>query len=123
MTVESVARKIEPEPPAKPPEPERLKEITIDLGSPVQAFGNTLTKLTFRRPTGGDLMSLGEAYPVHIDFQTGDVRPVPIAMGQIMSTLAQVPVSTIRSMDSEDFSTCAHALIRFFVPGAQAMRF
>jgi hypothetical protein len=123
--MENTARK----PPAEAAEPEaatvsplRPKEITIDLTVPVQAFGATIKKLTFRRPTGADVMGLGDSFPIHINWQTGEVRPNPPAMGAIMSTLAQVPVSTIQSMDAEDFSTCAHALMGFFLPGAQAMR-
>jgi hypothetical protein len=120
--MENTARKptlaAEPEAAARPKEP--AKEITVDLQVPVQAFGETLKKLSFRRPTGADLMGLGDSFPIHINWQTGEVRPNPPAMGAIMSTLAKVPVSTIQSMDAEDFSTCAHALMGFFVPGVQA---
>lgn len=120
--MENVARKI-PETPAdqKPAEPERVKEITIDLKYPVQAFGTPVNKLTFRRPTGGDLMAIGDAYPVHIYWETREVRPNPAAMGPIMSALAQVPLTTIKALDAEDFATCSHALMVFFLPGAQAM--
>ena len=122
--MENTARKppteVQPEAPAnkqsKPP------ELEIDLKYPAQAFGTPLKKLTFRRPTGGDLMSIGDNYPIHITWQTGEVRPNPLAMGEIMSTLAQVPLSTIKALDAEDFATCAHALMSFFLPGAQAMQ-
>jgi len=102
---------------------ERPKEIKIDLVSPVQAHGEMLKSITFRRPTGKDIMAIGDDYPIHIDWNTGVVRPNPPAMGQIMSLLAAVPPSTIASMDAEDWSTCAHALMGFFPPGAQAMQF
>ena len=103
--------------------PVRPKEVTIELGTAVQANGEMVKKLTFRRPTGGDIMSLGDDYPIHIDWASGQIRPNPPAMGQMMSVLAQVPPSTIKALDAEDWSTCAHALMAFFPPGSQAMQF
>jgi len=103
--------------------PVRPKEVTIELGTAVQANGEMVKKLTFRRPTGGDIMSLGDDYPIHIDWASGQIRPNPPAMGQMMSLLAQVPPSTIKALDSEDWSTCAHRLMAFFPPGSQAMQF
>jgi hypothetical protein len=123
MTGESAAKNSEPAAaPAEAPKA-RLKEITISLSVPVQAHGEMVSKLTFRRPTGGDIMALGDAYPIHIDWTTGQIRPNPPAMGDMMSTLAQVPPSTIKALDAEDWSTCAHALMGFFPPGVQAMQF
>jgi Phage tail assembly chaperone proteins, E, or 41 or 14 len=121
--MENTARK--PPAEAEPEAPALIKpkaELEIDLKYPAQAFGTPLKKLIFRRPTGGDLMTLGDNYPVHITWQTGEVRPNPLPMGEIMSTLAQVPLSTIKALDAEDFATCAHALMGFFLPGAQAMQ-
>jgi hypothetical protein len=115
---ENVARKLEPAPaPQAVPKP---TETTIELTTEVLAFGTSIKKLTFRRPTGGDIMALGDIYPVNIDFSTGVVTPVPVAMGRIMSVLAQVPLKTIESMDSEDFARCAFELQHFFLPAARA---
>jgi hypothetical protein len=124
MAGENLARKPEVvvAEPDKPKPKERLAEIVIELATPVMAHGELLKKITFRHPTGGDIMTLGDEYPIHIDWATGTVRPNPPAMGQMMSTLAAVPPSTIKSMDAEDWSTCAFALQGFFPPGAQAMR-
>lgn len=105
------------------PKPQRPKEIVIDLTTPVQANGELVKKLTFRRPTGGDIMALGEGYPVIIDWRSGTISLNPSVMGAMMSTLAAVPPSTIKALDSEDWSTCAHALMGFFPPGAQAMQY
>lgn len=98
------------------------KEILIDLDTPVLAYGDMIKKLTFRRPTGGDIMALGDTYPINIDWQTGKVTPHPVAMGNIMSVLAQVPLSTIKLLEARDWATCAHRLQGFFVPGEQAMQ-
>lgn len=124
MAGENAAKKLETvEAEPAPAKPERVKELVIELTTPVQAHGETLNKITFRRPTGKDIMAIGDSYPIHIDWNTGVVRPNPPAMGQMMSLLAAVPPSTIEKMDAEDWSTCAHALMGFFPPGAQAMQF
>ena len=102
---------------------ERPKEIAIDLTTAVMAHGEMIKKITFRRPTGADIMAMGDGYPININWTTGQVTPNPPVMGQMMSVLAVVPPSTIKAMDSEDWSTCAHALMGFFPPGAQAMQF
>jgi hypothetical protein len=122
---EAVARKQEPvEEAAAPDKPrERVKEIVIDLTTPVQAHGDLLKQMKFRRPTGGDIMSLGEGYPITINWQTGQITPNPSVMGQMMSLLAAVPPSTINALDAEDWATCAHALMGFFPPGVQAMQY
>jgi hypothetical protein len=117
-----ITEAIPPKAPDKQPTV-RHKEITIDLETPVMAHGDMIKKITFRRPTGGDIMALGDNYPIHIEWTTGSIRPNPPAMGEMMSVLAAVPPSTIKAMDAEDWSTCAHALMGFFPPGAQAMQF
>jgi Phage tail assembly chaperone proteins, E, or 41 or 14 len=108
---------------AAAPAPTRPKEVVINLTWPVQAHGEEVKQLKFRRPTGGDIMALGDGYPIVINWTTGQITPNPKVMGEIMSTLAGVPPSTIRSLDAEDWSTCAHALMGFFPPGAQAMQY
>jgi hypothetical protein len=102
---------------------ERSKEVIIKLVEPVQAHGETVKELKFRRPTGGDIMALEGGYPININWQTGQITPNPPVMGMMMSTLAMVPTSTIKNLDAEDWSTCAHALMGFFAPGAQAMQY
>jgi len=106
-----------------PPKPVRPKEIVIELTTPVQAHGEMVKKLVFRRPTGGDIMAMGSGYPIVQDWRIGAIAVNPAVMGEMMSILAAVPPSTIKALDSEDWSTCAHALIRFFPPGPQAMQF
>ena len=118
MVDAAAARKIEPKATetAADTEDARPKEMVVELRKPVQAFGTTLTQLTFRRPTGADIMALGDAYPFSYDLATNETKPVPGPMGRIMSTLAQVPLSTIQSMDADDFSFCSLSLLyRFFI--------
>jgi hypothetical protein len=97
-------------------------DTVIDLKKPVMANGEMVKKLTFREPTGGDMQMIGEKWPVNIDWSTGVVTPNPEVMANVMSTLAAVPPSTIKALRAKDFATCAHALMGFFVPDAQAMQ-
>jgi hypothetical protein len=98
-------------------------DITIKLRKPVMANGEMVKQLVFREPTGNDMTQIGERWPVHIEWQTGDVTPNPLVMANVMSTLAGVPPSTIKALGGKDFSTCAHSLMSFFVPDAQAMQY
>jgi len=124
MAGENAAKKLETvEAAPAPVKAERPKEVVIKLAVPVQAHGEMLNEIKFRRPTGKDAMALGDQYPIHIYWTTGEVRPNPPAMGEMMSRLAAVPLSTIENMDMEDWSTCAFALMGFFPPGQQAMQF
>jgi Phage tail assembly chaperone proteins, E, or 41 or 14 len=116
MAVEAVARKREPDKQAAPEA--ESKDIVVELTVPVQAHGEEIKKLVFRRPTGGDLMALGEGWPININYQTGQITPNPAAMGAMMSALAGVPPSTIRNISSDDWATCAWKLMGFFTPGA-----
>ncbi|MET3969095.1 phage tail assembly protein [Bradyrhizobium sp. S3.9.1] len=97
--------------------------VVVTLTDPVQAHGETVKELTFREPTGADLMMLKEGWPVDIDHVTGKVTPNSAVMGQMMPMLAAVPPSTIKALKSNDFSNCAYALSGFFVPDGRTMRY
>jgi hypothetical protein len=116
-----VAEKPEPVEAAAPAVPAEPTEITIKLRKAVQAHGELVKTLTFRAPTGGDIMALGDTYPININWVTGQIKVNPLPMGQIMSALAMVPPSTIKMLSARDWSTCAHALMGFFPPDEQAM--
>jgi hypothetical protein len=121
MAGEAAVKKIEAVEEAAPPAP--TGDVTINLIKPVMANGEMVKALTFREPTGGDMMAIGEKWPVNIDWASGVVTPNPAIMSNVMSTLAGVPPSTIKALKGKDFATCAHALMGFFVPDAQAMQY
>jgi Phage tail assembly chaperone proteins, E, or 41 or 14 len=98
-------------------------DIVVDLKKPVMANGEMVKKLTFREPTGADMVLLGEKWPINIDWQTGEVSPNPAVMGIVISQLGAVPPSTVKAMGGKDFATVSHRLMGFFVPDAQAMQF
>lgn len=89
--------------------------VTYKLSRPVQSEGETIKQLTFRQPTGGDLMLLGDQYPISFDAE-GGIRINPGAMGEIMWRLANVPAPTVRSLSAKDFSGLCWALAPLFLP-------
>jgi hypothetical protein len=116
MAGEAVAEKVDA---AAPPS----TDIVVELKKPVMANGEMTKKLTFREPTGADMLQLGEKWPVNIDWQTGEVSPNPAVMANVISLLGAVPPSTVKALGAKDFSNCAHRLMGFFVPDAQVMQF
>jgi hypothetical protein len=94
--------------------------IEIELRTPVMANGEMAKKLTFREPTGADMVQLGDKWPVNIDWETGVVSPNPAVMSGVISLLGAVPPSTVKALSGKDFATCSHRLMTFFVPDAQA---
>lgn len=91
--------------------------VVVKLRKPIQANGEEVTQLTFREPTAGDIERCGN--PVNIDFMSGDTPKMSfdtISMSKMMSTLAAVPPSSIRSMHPRDWNSCAWNLASFFLP-------
>jgi len=100
-------------------EKKRLTELKFVLDQPVQAHGELVKELTFKRPTGNDIQEAG--YPLHIDMETGDITFDEQKMGAMMVRLGAVPPSTIKMLDAQDWATIAWGLVRFFPPRWQAI--
>jgi len=87
---------------------------TVKLTRKIMVGGDPVTVLTFREPTGGDIEKYGN--PIILNFATGAWSYDEPKMTQMMAGLAAVPPSSIRSMKSSDWSTCAVQLAEFFIP-------
>jgi len=78
--------------------------------------GEMVDELKFREPTGGDIERIG--YPVNIDW--GQIPPLTTinspVMGAMMSHLAAIPPSSIKSMHPKDWASAAWRLAGFFTP-------
>jgi hypothetical protein len=88
-------------PPARPaPRPGR-SPVVVDLEFPIEAHGEEVRSLTFRRPTFGDLLAtegLGE-------IETS---------GKLIELLAGIPPSSVRALDAADFEKVGLAIAGFF---------
>jgi hypothetical protein len=84
------------------------------LMKPVQASGEKVDKLMFREPTGRDIEEIGmpllPGWPVRFD---------PPVMGEMMARLANVPPSTIKALNSRDWTAGAYRIWNFFMPGVR----
>jgi hypothetical protein len=92
-------------------------EIKVTLRKAIQANGEDVTELTFREPTAGDIERSGN--PVIMDM-VGLDRPQIVfdekKMSAMMSNLAAVPPSAIRTLHPKDWNTIAWSLVNFFTP-------
>lgn len=79
----------------------------------IRAHGDQIGELTFRAPTGADMIAVGN--PVLWD-PSGDIEFDTRKLANMMSRLASVPTSAISEMDPRDTMTVAWMLARFFVP-------
>jgi hypothetical protein len=93
-----------------------FEPVKVKLRKPIQAHGEQVTELMFREPTAADIERCGN--PVNIDFSSGDGKVMFDAksMSAMMSTLAAVPPSSIKQMNTRDWNTAAWNLASFFLP-------
>ena len=91
--------------------------VVVKLRKPIKANGEELSELKFREPTAADIERCGN--PVNIDFQSGDSPKMTFdakSMSAMMSTLAAVPPSSIRQLNTRDWNSAAWNLASFFLP-------
>lgn len=88
------------------------------LAKPVKAHGEDITELRCRRPTGKDVLELGN--PVMVDPFADD--PIKTArfdwgvMAPMIARLAGVPMSTLGACEPSDLTTLAWKLAVFLLP-------
>ena len=87
-----------------------------DLEQPIEAHGETVKRLKFRKPTARDLITVGNpvifdpiAHPPKV---THDERKMRL----MISTLANIPTSSVDAMNPTDWITCAWGITPFFMP-------
>lgn len=101
--------------PAAAPDLKETGPRTYKLNKPVQSQGEMISTMTFREPTAGDLMMLGDTYPVAFNAD-GTIRVNPEAMGAIMWRLANVSEITIKALSAKDFAGLCWAIAPLFLP-------
>lgn len=98
---------------------ESENEIVQTLSSPIPAHGKQIKEVRCRKPSGGDIMRIGNP----ISFNPFDENPEqtiqinPSVMGRMISHLAEIPTSSVERMAPHDFMSLGWKLAHFFIPG------
>jgi hypothetical protein len=116
-----------PQPPSPPPEPEPPTSLEHKTEWPIivklrnkSIFGNKreqLDELSFREPTGADIIRLGN--PVWIN-TAGEIMFDERKMTMMMAQLSGVLYPLLEAMHPQDWNSCAYRLRRFFLPDPEA---
>jgi Phage tail assembly chaperone proteins, E, or 41 or 14 len=90
--------------------------VEVTLSKPINSFGEQVSVLKLRKPTGADLIRIGN--PVIFDPITDPPRithDMP-RMVQMLMRLSGVPTSSFDQLDPRDLVSCAWAVTNFFLP-------
>lgn len=91
--------------------------LTLTLRKPIEAHGESVKALTFREPSAGDIVRVGN--PVKIDPFGGETKIGfdDARMGAMIARLANIPPSSVDRMHPQDFIDASWKLADFFLPG------
>jgi hypothetical protein len=90
--------------------------VEVKLSKPINSFGEEISVLKFRKPTGADLIRVGN--PVIFDPITDPPRithDMP-KMVQMLMRLSGVPTSSFDQLDTRDLTAAAWAVTNYFLP-------
>ena len=92
---------------------------TLNLTTPIQAHGQSVSTLEIREPRGKDLRLFGSPFQMTPDRQTGEAMPKfdNDASARLLTELAGVPLSSIDQMSASDFLGAQMVLLGFFGAG------
>ena len=90
----------------------------IDLASPIEAHGETLSQLTFRRPTAQEARAI-KALPYRIDKNEEVSLDLDVA-AKYIAVCAGIPPSSVNQMDLCDINTLSWKVASFFMAAASA---
>lgn len=95
--------------------------MKVALSKPITAHGEETSELTFREPTTEDVMQIGmpQLLIPSADGESVGVEVRTKVVGQYISRLAAVPLSSVKSMSIKDFNACTGVVMGFFSAGAE----
>lgn len=96
-----------------------MSGLTITLAKPVAAHGEEVSELTFREPVPEDIMQIGTP-TLLIPSSDGESVGIEIRaklIGQYISRLAGIPMSSVKALSVADFMQCQGAIMGFFGNG------
>lgn len=93
--------------------------IIVPLSKAITAHGESVDELRFRPPTTEEYMQYGTP-TLLIPSADGESVGVEIrakVIGQYISRLASIPLSSVKALDIPDFMRCQGAVMSFFSGG------
>jgi len=89
---------------------------SLKLLVPIQAYGETVTELTFREPIGKDLRACG--FPFKFESGEGDgpgySHPNAQAIHALIARLANIPPGSVDTLCLADFAAAMEVVTGFF---------
>lgn len=89
-------------------------ENEVILTTPIQAHGEEVSKLTFRKPTVKDLNKLGQPFTMLIAGESQEIKTNTAAVSNYIVALANIPMSSVLQLELEDWQNCWTMILSFF---------
>ena len=88
---------------------------TVKLKQPIEAYGDTVTEITLREPTGKDIRKCGVMFKSWTD-ESGVVcnGADAEAVARSISHLGNLPLGSVDALSALDFMECMQAVTSFF---------
>ena len=96
-----------------------MSAVTLKLSKPVTAHGEEVSEITLRAPVPEDIMKIGTP-TLLIPSSDGESVGIEIRaklIGQYVSRLAGIPLSSVKALSVGDFLQCQGAVMGFFGNG------
>lgn len=93
--------------------------VTVKLSKPISAHGDDVAELVLREPTPDDVMQIGSP-TLLIPGADGESVGIEIrakVVGQYITRLGAIPLSSVKSMSIADFNRCQGVIMGFFGDG------
>lgn len=91
-----------------------MSNKVIDLSSPIQAHGESVSKLDLKKPTGEQVCRLGLPYTMTPD---GEVSINMKKVKGYLIELCAIPASAVEQIDPVDLNKAAWDVAGFFLKG------
>lgn len=87
---------------------------TVKLTTPIEAYGEKVTEITFRAPVGKDLRKTGLPNKMTINDGVQENHIDMEVMAKLMELLGSIPASAVDALSMTDFLKCSEAVSDFF---------
>lgn len=90
--------------------------FTFPLRKPINAYGEEITVLELRRPTGADLVRVGNPVKFTPHAEPPIIEHDYVRVAAMVARLANVPSSSIERLEPDELTALAWGISPFFLP-------